>query len=273
MGSFFNFGGWAMRCSIGFLGIVVALGGCANVPELDLPHKGVTVHHILNRIKCELIQARNEHPELKNNHWSALGALTVQVDDEGSVAANNTFMSPLAAAGTSFAFAVGGGITADRQRIYSENFSIDIAGLKEHPKTCDVHYGNPLLGDLGIDETIAIGLRSLKRGGPVDYNDPSPSASGAAFGESIQFVLTATLSGVGPTWTLVRFTGPTGSLAGAFRKDTNMLLISFAPGPAAPGKSHAAIVAFGTGGTPSGESVAAANNLLMLIQCTHGRGL
>ncbi len=40
--------------------------------------------------------------------------------------------------------------------------------------------------------------------------------------------MTKNVSGVGPTWRLVRFNGP-GGLFGAERRDTHKLIISFAP--------------------------------------------
>lgn len=147
-----------------------ALGSCSGVPEYNLPHSGVSVHYIINRIKCEVIKAADEHTQLRTDKWIAVANLTLQIDDEGSLAPNVAFINPLAAASTSFTFNAGANLTAHRQRIYSENFSLDIATLKEKPKTCAPHDNSPLTGDLGIGETVDLGLRSLKRGGPVDYN-------------------------------------------------------------------------------------------------------
>lgn len=262
-----------MKRMLCFFVLTATLAGCVEPPPLDLPHKGVTAHQILDRIKCEILAATVDNPRLITEHWKSVGALTVQVDDEGSLAATSTFINPLTAA-TSFAFSAGVGVTADRERIYSENFSIDINELAKKPKApnCTAQYGNPLLGDLGITETLEIGLRSLKEGGPVDYA-PGTGAltpSGGAFGETIQFILNASLTAVGPTWTLVRFKGPTGNLGGAYRKDTNKLLISFAPTPSAGQKLHPALTSFGFPGASTAEDAAAANNLLMLIQSTHG---
>jgi hypothetical protein len=41
-----------------------ALGSCSRVPEYNLPHSGVSVHYIINRIKCEVIKAADEHKRL-----------------------------------------------------------------------------------------------------------------------------------------------------------------------------------------------------------------
>jgi hypothetical protein len=265
-------GEFSMRNAGWFFVLATGLAGCVSPPPLDLPQKGITAHQIINRVKCEILAAVPDHPQLMTEKWQAVGALTVQVDDEGSLAATTTFINPA----QSFAFSVGGGVTADRERIYSENFSIDIEQLerKQHRKktNCDVHYGNPLLGDLGITETIDIGLHSLKRGGPVDFNSEGTlTKDTGAFGETIQFVLEASFTGLGPTWTLVRFTGPTGSLGGAFRKDTNRLIISFAPSaPPSGHKLNAALSLGGFSGRVSAGQAAAANNLLMLLQSTRG---
>jgi hypothetical protein len=132
--------GYAMRYLACLSIVAVSLCGCVDAPLLDLPHKGVTVSQILHRIDCEIFDAIKDNPRLVAESWTSVGALTVQVDDEGSLAASTTFINPLAAAGTSFTFSAGGGITADRERIYAENFSIDIASLKKtmKPGTCDV---------------------------------------------------------------------------------------------------------------------------------------
>jgi hypothetical protein len=232
------------------------------VPEYNLPHSGVSVHYIINRIKCEVIKAADEHTQLRTDKWIAVANLTLQIDDEGSLAPNVAFINPLAAASTSFTFNAGANLTAHRQRIYSENFSLDIATLKEKPKTCAPHDDSPLTGDLGIGETVDLGLRSLKRGGPVDYNPQKNDA----FGETVQFILTLNLNGVGPTWSLVRFKGP-GALAGVSRKDTNQLIISFAPQAK---KAAPAISLLGVTPRSAAESSAASNNFLMLLQSTRG---
>jgi hypothetical protein len=249
--------------------LAVSLSNCAGVPALDLPNKGITVHRIVNRIKCEILQGAEAHEELKE--WVAVANLTVQVDDEGSLVPSVAFIHPLAAASTSFVFNVGANITADRERIYSENFSVDIGTLRKKKNTCDAYADQPLTGDLGIVETVDLGFHSLKAGGPVDF-DP---VNGDAFGETIQFILTENLNGVGPTWTLVHFKGPTGPLVGVQHKDTNKLIISFAPKSApakqAKGKLTPAFTSLGV--TPSANSAAQNNNLQMLIQSTHGGGV
>ena len=73
-------------------------------------------------------------------------------------------------------------------------------------------------------------MRSLD---PDDAARFVPDAGKDAFGQTIQFTVTENVSGVGPTWTLVHFTGP-GGLFGAERIDTHRLIIAFAPvvGPA-----------------------------------------
>jgi hypothetical protein len=81
-----------------------------------------------------------------------------------------------------------------------------------------------LTGNLGIIETVDLGLRS------VDTSDAAQYQKEKAFGQSIQFAVTKNVSALGPTWTLVRFTGP-GGLFGAERIDTHELIISFQKGP------------------------------------------
>ncbi|HZP32686.1 MAG TPA: hypothetical protein VFB23_04910 [Candidatus Acidoferrales bacterium] len=264
-----------MRCSAAkccALFAFISVTGCSGVPPYDLPEnpKGISVHHIVNRIKCEILEAENDHPNLSTDRWVAVASLTLQVDDQGSLTPNVSFIHPLATAGTSFVFNVGANVTGDRERIYTENITIDIRELKSGVKrkrqnVCEPRYDSPLTGDLGIRETVDMAFRSLKEGGPVDFRH---SDSSSPFGQTVQFVLTRSLNGVGPNWTLVHFKGPGGSLAGLQRKDTNKLLISFAKPKAGP----PGIAAYGIlGPAKSGaEAAAAGNNLQMLIQSTRG---
>jgi hypothetical protein len=228
--------------------------GCSGIPSLDTPNSGITVRHIVDHVQCEVFKAAVKYPRLKTQKWVAVASLYLQVDDGAGLSPNVAFIHPLAAAATSFTFNAGGVLSGTRERIYDETLSIPIATLS--PEICrnDAGGDSVLTGDLGIVETVDLAFRSAGPNSGATFAGSSSSSD--AFGETIQFVLTMNLNGVGPTWTLTHFTGP-GGLAGVNRMNTNKLIISFAPPTALLAQSGAAYTAHD-------------HNLRMLIQSTHG---
>lgn len=207
----------------GLLTAIVFLGGCAGVPAYDIPSP-VTVANIIDRIECEAFQATKQNPMLVTDRWVGVADLYLQVDDSAGLTPALRFIEPLARAGTTFAFGASGILKRSRQRLYSETIRIDMAKL--NGKTCqkyDAYYD--LTGELGIVETMGIALASIDKDNTAAFSDK------VAFGQTLQFVLTRNVSGVGPTWTLTHFIGP-GGLFGAERIDTHKLIVSFTPGKA-----------------------------------------
>ena len=70
-----KFGAWV--CGAGILAVV---GGCSGVPQLDVP-SGLTVAHIIDKIQCEVWEARRTHKGLRDKQWTVVANLTLQVDD------------------------------------------------------------------------------------------------------------------------------------------------------------------------------------------------
>jgi hypothetical protein len=205
-------------------GLTMTVGGCAGIPALDVDGPP-TVDAIVDEIHCEVSEAARRYPRLKSENWVASIDLSLQVDDSAQLTPTVSFIDPLAAAGTSFTFGASGELKGSRKRIYEELLDLPIHNLK--PSSC-LAQGNSynFTGDLGIVDAVDIGLRS------VEPEDAARYQKDKAFGQTIEFVITKNVSGVGPTWTLVRFTGP-GGLFGVERVDTHTLAISFASGVAA----------------------------------------
>lgn len=215
----FGFGAGAL------CGLLVA--GCAGVPQLDIPSR-LTVAQIVDKIQCEVWQAWEKNRELAKkgrvkrptHTYLAVASLTLQVDDSAGVSPTVSFIEPLAVAGTQFTFGASAALKGARQRIYTEAFSLLVDDAKE--EFCNLPRDNfDLTGDLGIVDAVDLGLGSTDPKDRVTFAEDKE-----AFGHSIQFVVTKSVSGVGPTWTLVNFTGP-GGLLGAERVDTHRLLVSF----------------------------------------------
>jgi hypothetical protein len=87
---------------------------------------------------------------------------------------------------------------------------------------------NNLAGDLGLTETADIALKSANQFDPSASFTAASTAEGS-FGATIQFSVVRNLNTVGPTWTLVHFTGP-GGFAGINRTDTHEIVFAFMQG-------------------------------------------
>lgn len=212
--------------------LTAAVSGCAGVPVLDTT-SDLTVAHIVDQIQCELARSHHKHKRLKTEQWIAVADLTLQVEDSIGAAPKVSFIHPLAAGG-SFAFGAGAELKRARQRIYTE--TLEMAISKTKLSSCATPKDDfDLTGDLGIISAIDIGLSSYDKKDAVKF---SLGNDDPAFGQTIEFAVTKNVSGVGPTWTLARFTGPEGFF-GAERIDTHKLAISFVQ-PAPPEKDGAA---------------------------------
>jgi hypothetical protein len=204
--------------------LAAALCACSSIPPYDTPSQ-VTVAHIVDQIQCEVAQTARKfkNPKL----WWAVADLTLQVDDSVDLNPKVSFLRPLATEGTNFTFGAGAQLKGARQRIYSETVELQVS--RANKVACDTLKDRfDLTGNLGIIETVDMGLSSYDAGDGVNF--PISDEKKSAFGQAIQFVITKNVSGVGPVWTLVHFIGPGGFL-GAERVDTHKLIISFAQVP------------------------------------------
>lgn len=200
--------------------LTVGVGGCAGVPAFDIAGPP-TVAQIIDKIQCEVLEAAYNHPRLRTENWTAVADLFLQVDDSVGVAPTLSFINPFTTPGEKFTFGASASLKGERQRIYAEKLDVPVNAIRK--RACPPPQDRfDLTGNLGIVETVDLGLGSVGRDDVVRFS------SEKAFGQTIQFVVTRNVSGVGPTWTLVRFVG--GALFGAERIDTHKLIISFAPG-------------------------------------------
>jgi hypothetical protein len=205
---------------------------------------GPTVASVISKIECEVYQARILDFNKNNgkdaipgtapfDQWSANVILTLTVDDTLGLTPSPaglplTFIDPLRVPATSFIFAFNPILSQDRERIYTETYTFTVGNTKE--AACKRE--RPLLnlaGDLGLGETIRMGLHSFSD--QSEYYVPADPSKGIkdSFGGTAQFIVSKGVSNVGPLWTLVRFKGPGPGGAGYFRKDTNKIAITFAP--------------------------------------------
>lgn len=209
----------ALAFAISFL-----TGACSNIPPLDIPSP-FTVAHIIDQIQCEVAQVA-ELPAFRKSNWIVVADLTLQVEESVDLTPRISLLSPLLKENSTFAFGVGGQFKRERQRIYSETIELPVRNAKL--SRCNTLKDKfDLTGDLGIVETVGLGLGSFDQEDAVRF----PAKDKSAFGQTIQFAITKNVSGVGATWTLIHFIGP-GGVFGAERVDTHKLILSFAQVPA-----------------------------------------
>jgi hypothetical protein len=241
--------------------------------------ESITVARLARHIECEVYDAYLKYPRLYKEQWVAAAILALQVDEDASLTPSLAHIHPITAA-TSLMFSEAGKFDTSSQRIFTENMTIEIRALVDAIKknsfcSAEKSADTDLAGDLGIAEVVKMGFSTASL---TSYH---PSTGGgkdaSAFGESVQFIVTMNLNGVGPTWTLKNFKGP-GGLFGVSRMDTHKLTISFAP----PGGTTPGGIAYSmpppsptgkeqppspeAGAAASAAATAAMNNNILLLQ-------
>ena len=245
------------------------VAGCVSTPQFETL-SGVTPKTIVDVIECELIEARQKIRDANKNavdkkkrptldEWTAVADLTLQVDEEASLAPAFTHTDVVSKSLTRV-FDWGVKFNTQATRIYTETVTFRIADLK----TCRRPASRVSLnGNLSLQETIDMAF------GAIDHDDVGighpgdPSARPTrrarvpvvtfsekgyalsrkgqrnreekgkkenAFSTSIEFVVVKSIGPTGPTWNLANFRGP-GKLFSVERGDAHKLRISFARGP------------------------------------------
>jgi hypothetical protein len=236
-----------------FFGSAMALilAACGTAPfdaPIDDRTGYPTVHQVVDKIQCEIAAARDDklinsdwitkHLSEKNpplmpfKNWVASVTVSLTVSDtEGISPASGlglAVIDPLKLAGNSFGF--GGNVIfyQNRQRIFSEQYSLEIAKIDS--LDCAKINWHPfnLEGDLGLRDQIYAGLHSIVRDEAGDFDTSKNGTSADNFGATISFDVFKGLSSVGPTFTLTKFKGPTGGV-GIQRDDMHKIVITFQP--------------------------------------------
>jgi len=199
--------------------------------------------------RYERLQYRPGKPG--SEYWVAVADLTLQLDESATLTPSFTHTDVVSTTLTRV-FNWGVKVDTQAQRIYNQSVTFTIPQLSPSA-TCDNPGGFDLSlnGDLGIGEVVGMAFDSTRRSkqSGITFTE---GGKNNAFGESVQFVVTKNVNGLGPTWVLSFFKGP-GGLLQMQRGDTHKLVISFAPAKAPSGVAGAA-------------AAAKANNLLLLQQ-------
>lgn len=229
--------------------------GCA-VPHFDVQYSKAdqpTAKTIVERIECELRDlvrnGRRDDPLtfhrdfLLNHDYEVEVALSLEVNETGGLSPTLSYMNPLSSM-TSAAFGGTATLSESRDHTFTENLQFSVRDIYNDWRTgADLHEcpsaDTELAGSLGISDFVAMASVSPGLSPPSGASAPTPpaasaSASAAAakgvFGGTIQFLVTKSVSAVGPTWTLTHFKGP-GGLVGLSQVNTDKITLSFAEGP------------------------------------------
>ena len=214
--------------------------GCA-VPHYDIPYSTTgqpTVNTIVARIECELRDmVRNDRPDdpdtfhhkfLLNGDYEVEVAVSLDVNETGGLAPVMSYANPLTSA-TSFAFGGTATLSESRDHNFTENLQFSLRDIYNDWKSgANAHDCPPaateLAGKLGISDFVAMAAVSPNLDKSLNLT------SNGVFGGSIQFLVTKSLTALGPTWTLVHFNGPAG-LGSISQVNTDKLTLAFAEGP------------------------------------------
>jgi hypothetical protein len=245
-----------LRCFIACCVAASGLVGCASMPAFDAPVTTAgapTVADVIAKIECEVAQARyareNNSPEflayLNNtlnladfSQWAASVTVSLTVNDTAGLTPTTgltlAYVNPLTAPDTSFAFSASPVLYQQRQRIFTQTYTLDLKSLTLN--ACERFEGTPprinIAGDLGLKDQIYMGLHAFHPGDASDYTtggtNPAANSVPDNFGATASFDVFKGVDNVGPTWTLQHFIGPTGG-AGYVRDDLDKVAITFVP--------------------------------------------
>ena len=189
-----------MRVTPAGLGLlsIFALSGCTGVPSLE-PGLRVSVANLVDRLQCEFHKALVAQGSRvkKINEWQAGYELTLQVDEEGALSLDSSWINPIT--GGTFTLGLGGGATSSASRLVSLKFTLPVKKLLR--AGCDPKLppasGFQLDSNLGLTDWLTRVLDAAQSNSFENFD---------SFGTNIQFKLTLT-GKLTPTWELAAFKG------------------------------------------------------------------
>jgi hypothetical protein len=243
-------------------GFAFGLTGCA-MPPFDTPLSNEagypTVHQVIDKIQCEIAEARDsptinaDHVKkrlkqlniLPFNNWVANVTLTLTVTStEGLMPSSSglalAFIDPLKSAGNTFGFGGNAILYQQRSRGFTQTYTLEVNAIPPNESCQNIgrkwHDFN-LEGDLGLKDQIYTGLHSFDSSDVGDF-DVAKSGSPDNFGATVSFDIFKGVTAAGPTWTLVKFKASGG--AGVQREDLHKIAVTFVPValPSAKGTSQ-----------------------------------
>jgi hypothetical protein len=217
--------------------VAVCLTACTSLPRYENPLTGgVKPKDVVQAIECELIDAlpiwkKALKKEAVKGKMVAVAELTLQVDEQATLTPSFTH-TEIVSKTFSRIFNWGVKLDTTANRTYNEAvvYVLDPNRNVPYPKSCNDSNAarHSISGNLGLAELLERGLTSQtplgRFAGPTSIE---VAKAKTAFGQTVNFVVTMNVNGLGPTWSLTYFKGP-GAMLFAQRIDTHKLIISFA---------------------------------------------
>lgn len=231
--------------SVACAALAISAAGCTHTVPGLIPGKtnhynaAPTVEALVDHITCELRDANAQTGgKLAAEKYLIGVTLLLQVDDQFGTTPNVTYTEGLKAPAKDLVTQLGLGLDGQRRRTFTTTYNIQAEDLAKVTVPICAGYTDgreklySLNGNLRLKEIVASGLAARERGGGIITNRTDASDKSApTFGSQVQFIVTQSMSSLGPTWTLRYFKGPSGS-AGLFNGKilyTNSATVAFAP--------------------------------------------
>jgi hypothetical protein len=225
------------------------LSGCGiYAPRKDLFHdnafeanggtrQGNVESNIIANIRCEVIKGLFEAEATQKvpwlGGWGTSVALNLTWDEQSNLSPGLTYSTPLNV-GEMFTTGVGASASAHATRQENITFTWDNKTLLEEGQLnyrkpgldcSDLASGVTVNSDLRIDEFILDKATIAGNGNASNLGIKYPEFS--VFQETLTFILSFSANGT-PTWKLTRFTVPNGTLIGAGRSTTSVIIVTLA---------------------------------------------
>ena len=223
------------------------LSGCGlYAPRKDLLHdnafeanggtrQGNVESNIIANVRCEVIKGLFEAEATQKVPWIAGWGTSVSLnltwDEQSNLSPGLTYSTPLNV-GEIFTTGVGASASAHSTRQENITFTWDNKTLLEEGQLnyrrpgldcSDLANGVTVNSDLRIDEFILDKATIAGNGNAGNLGIQYPEFS--VFQETLTFVLSFSANGT-PTWKLTRFTVPNGTLIGAGRSNTSVIIVT-----------------------------------------------
>lgn len=228
-------------------GLCLFLSGCGlYAPRKDLFHdnviednggtrQGNIESNIIANVRCEVIKGLFEAEATQKvpwiGGWGTSVSLNLTWDEQSNVSPGLNYSTPLHV-GESFSVGAGASASAHATRQENITFTWDNKTLLEEGRLnhrvpgldCSkLTNGVTVNSDLMIDEFILDKATIAGNGNASNLGLKYPEFS--IFQETLTFVVSFSANGT-PTWTLTQFTVPNGTLVGAGRSNTSVIIVT-----------------------------------------------
>lgn len=203
--------------------------GTGQVSETLLAPK---VADITDEIACELGRAKQDHGLLTSPYIVTV-LLTLQVEDNLDLTPSLGFIHPFKSGAGNVTTTVSGDLGGDRKRTFTSTYYLDSAKLDTaacNPRR-DKRRLFTLTGSLGLTDIARDGEGVIARETAVTHTPQNKDdKSIPTFGSTVQFIVTKSITALGPVWAVTHLKGPGGNngLINGKKVRTDSVTLTFA---------------------------------------------